>query len=221
MNHYRILVTIILSALLSPVLASEVTLPHTFSAGQKARAAQVNNNFTAVKDAVDDNHDRITELESQIKKEGAVSIPAQAFNDISEISSSTCVFKQNQEYDYFDNTDDSCIAGAGLALPDGATITGGGCIVYDNAADSSISVLLYRSDIDITPDTILVFISSQSSDEPVLSQALNISLNGTPDTVVNNLLYAYSIQVAFDIDDLVTHQDLRLYNCTVTYELGD
>jgi hypothetical protein len=37
-----------------------------FTAGTPARAAEVNGNFTAVKTAVDDNHQRITALENQI-----------------------------------------------------------------------------------------------------------------------------------------------------------
>jgi len=46
------------------VLASDVTGLATFSAGTPAVAAQVNGNFTAVKTAVDNNHARITTLES-------------------------------------------------------------------------------------------------------------------------------------------------------------
>ncbi|MEW5738200.1 MAG: hypothetical protein AB1938_04705 [Myxococcota bacterium] len=45
-------------------LASNVTLPNTFSSGSPARAAEVNANFTAVKMAVDDNHARIQALEA-------------------------------------------------------------------------------------------------------------------------------------------------------------
>jgi hypothetical protein len=41
--------------------ASEVTIPNTFTSGTTAVAAEVNANFTAVKDAVDDNDAAITE----------------------------------------------------------------------------------------------------------------------------------------------------------------
>lgn len=44
--------------------ATEVTELNTFTAGTPARAAEVNGNFAAVKTAVDDNHARITALES-------------------------------------------------------------------------------------------------------------------------------------------------------------
>jgi hypothetical protein len=46
------------------VHATEVTGLNTFTAGTPAKAAEVNSNFSAVKTAVDDNHARITTLET-------------------------------------------------------------------------------------------------------------------------------------------------------------
>lgn len=43
-----------------PALAAEVTIPHEFQANTPAVAQEVNDNFTALKDAVDDNDLRIT-----------------------------------------------------------------------------------------------------------------------------------------------------------------
>jgi hypothetical protein len=62
-----ILAQAIAAILLAPaqaVLASDVTGLTTFSAGTPAVASQVNGNFTAVKSAVDNNHARITTLET-------------------------------------------------------------------------------------------------------------------------------------------------------------
>jgi len=62
-----ILAQAIAAMLLAPaqaVLAADVTGLTTFSAGTPAVASQVNGNFTAVKSAVDNNHARITTLES-------------------------------------------------------------------------------------------------------------------------------------------------------------
>ena len=44
--------------------AGELNIPHEFVAGSKAKAAEVNDNFDAVKQSVDDNHGRITILEA-------------------------------------------------------------------------------------------------------------------------------------------------------------
>ncbi len=46
--------------------ASSADIPNTFTAGSTAVAAEVNANFTAVKDAIDDNDSRITTNEADI-----------------------------------------------------------------------------------------------------------------------------------------------------------
>lgn len=50
----------------SSALAGEVTLPNTFAAHTPAVAAEVNANFTAVKNAVDDNDSRVETLEALV-----------------------------------------------------------------------------------------------------------------------------------------------------------
>lgn len=55
-----------LTGLTGAATAAEVTIPNTFTAGTEARASEVNANFTAVKAAVDDNHDRISTLENDL-----------------------------------------------------------------------------------------------------------------------------------------------------------
>ena len=47
--------------------AAEVTLPHTFIAGQKALAGEVNANFSALEAGIDDNARVIAELQAQIQ----------------------------------------------------------------------------------------------------------------------------------------------------------
>ena len=50
----------------SQAMAGEVTLPNTFSANTPAVADEVNANFTAVKTAVDDNNNRVTDNTAEI-----------------------------------------------------------------------------------------------------------------------------------------------------------
>ncbi|MBA1330858.1 transcriptional regulator, partial [Candidatus Endoriftia persephone str. Guaymas] len=54
--------------LATSAIASEVTIPNTFSAGSPAVASEVNANFSAVKTAVDDNNRRADELEALANK---------------------------------------------------------------------------------------------------------------------------------------------------------
>ncbi len=50
----------------APAAAGTLTIPHTFAAGTKAVAAEVNANFTATKTAVDDNDSRIAALAARV-----------------------------------------------------------------------------------------------------------------------------------------------------------
>lgn len=50
----------------SVAVAGSVTIPNTFTSGTPAVAGDVNDNFTAVKTAVDDNDARVTELETAL-----------------------------------------------------------------------------------------------------------------------------------------------------------
>jgi hypothetical protein len=66
MRNPSILFFALFTALVNHVQAGSVTLPNTFQAGTRARAAEVNANFAAVKSAVDDNDARIAALESAV-----------------------------------------------------------------------------------------------------------------------------------------------------------
>lgn len=67
MKHKFHLVAITAAILLMDAAqASNVTIPHEFSSGTPARAAEVNANFAAVKSAVDDNDARITQNAADI-----------------------------------------------------------------------------------------------------------------------------------------------------------
>jgi hypothetical protein len=58
--------TLLLVAVPLVVAAGDVTLPNTFTNATTADANEVNDDFDAVKTAVDDNHSRITALEGAI-----------------------------------------------------------------------------------------------------------------------------------------------------------
>ncbi len=51
-----------------PLIAGEVNLPHTFQPNTKAKASEVNANFNAVRDAVNDNNSRIQSLENLVQQ---------------------------------------------------------------------------------------------------------------------------------------------------------
>ncbi|HEY3487070.1 MAG TPA: hypothetical protein VGL10_03305 [Gammaproteobacteria bacterium] len=206
----------------SIVWASEVTLPNTFVAGERARANDVNENFDAVKDAVDDNHDRITDLESQVAEIGAVSVPPLAFSYEPNDGLGGCVFQRIMSYGFFNNATGNCTAGAPVSLPHNATITGASCLLYDNQATPSISTFrLLR--ISLTSEVTEVVYYNPSSTTSSASPVLyNMASNGTPGgELVDNTGYAYYITVTFATASLSPTTNLRLYGCKVEYTLGD
>lgn len=65
---------VVVSLLATFAWASDVTLPHTFTAGTTARAAEVNGNFSAVKVAVDNNYSLISSLQAVVAEiQGTIS----------------------------------------------------------------------------------------------------------------------------------------------------
>jgi hypothetical protein len=219
MNKHQISQTVILALLAVAVSASEVTLPNEFVGGERARASEVNENFDAVKEAVDDNHARITALET-----GTVSVSVHAFNNF--FDNDGCDFRRILTYGYFHNTTDSCIASAPVNLPHGATITGDRCVLYDNdtmqTAPSIYPVSLVRTNL-ITGVSEVIFSSiSETLTMPGLQErTLAVDSGITNGNVVDNETYAYFLTVGFNHAGLAVSDNLRLYGCKLTYTLGD
>ncbi len=239
MNKHQIFQTAILALLTMAVSASEVTLPNAFVAGQKARASEVNENFDAVKTAVDDNdarltaaegtvtdHEtRLTAVESQVKETGAVSVTAHAFSDYgnnTDDGALPCHWIRSVNYGFFRNTGTSaCTATAPVALPHGATVTAVSCRLYDNEGSTAYiyPVSLVRS--SLTSDTVGSVFSTSFTTTSTGSQIMAASLSGSATlALVDNTSYAYYLSVGFDSTGLVTNTNLRLYTCKVEYTLG-
>lgn len=94
----------------SVTLASDVALPHTFVSGTKAKAAEVNNNFNAVKTAVDDNNSRVNALEEQTSGLENGCPPGFSIRQIASNGTITC------EEDTDTDTDTLYFPGTGLSL---------------------------------------------------------------------------------------------------------
>jgi hypothetical protein len=222
MNKSQILLSAILALLCTAASASEVTLPNEFVAGERARAGEVNENFTAVKTAVDDNHDRITELENQVAETGAVSVPPLAFSYEPNDGLGGCNFQRIMTYAFFHNATGNCTAGAPVSLPHNATITGVSCLLYDNQAGPSISqIVLQRISLTSGDSDGLYFMFNPTTDSisPALYPAVD---NGIPGgSLVDNTAYVYYITVRFNTAGLTPTSNLRLYGCKIEYTLGD
>ena len=62
------MMTALAAAMASSVAVAEVSVPNTFFSGEEARAAEVNQNFSALVQAINSNSDRISEIENKINE---------------------------------------------------------------------------------------------------------------------------------------------------------
>ncbi|KGD64608.1 hypothetical protein Y5S_01974 [Alcanivorax nanhaiticus] len=216
-------------SLSAPVTASEVTGLTTFVPNTPALAEEVNGNFDSVKTAVDDNDQRITDLEAKLL-DGAVSLSAFAFSEwrANTNPSSACQMSRLGTYAYFDlfwAKSVGCQMSAPLHLPQGATVSGLSCLVNDNiygtTEDTFFSnVSLRRLDLS-TANLDVIYRISQNS--------INVGLQtitGAPNTpepndlIIDNSQFAYTLMVSSDYASDVDAGDvLKLHGCKVEYSL--
>lgn len=98
----------VLVTLSATLIAGQVTGLTQFTSGTPARAAEVNDNFAAVKVAVDDNHARLTTAEATLAKYGINPSPAAGGNG------ATCVLG---EVMLFAGSVAGAVVAAGQLLP--------------------------------------------------------------------------------------------------------
>jgi len=206
---------ILTTGLIAPALAGEVDDLTTFTAGTPARAAEINGNFQMVKTAVDDNHARLTAVESSLQVAGAVSINTHGFSEFfnNNRDSVGCQFRRLLNHGYFENTSGSCIATAPVDLPHGSSVTGLSCLVHDEAAGWVERPNLVRMSL-VTAQQEIVLDTNTLTDDSGL-QTLSSRVLQT-DARVDNAAYAYFISVRFLLTDAVPGQ-LRIYACSVQY----
>lgn len=212
--------------------ATDVTGLTTFVPNTPAKAEEVNGNFNAVKSAVDDNDQRLTDLEAKLP-DGAVSLSAFAFSEwtSSNSSSSACQELRVVNYAYFDPywaKSTSCSLTAPVHLPQGATVTGLSCLVndefYGTTADSHFYPVTLRQ-LDLTTATTNGILMTSTTSSNVGLQ----TLSATPfdpdaaDLIVDNAQYAYTLMVtanfADDVAPAVDGNNLLLHGCKVEYTL--
>ena len=218
--------------LVAPLSAAEVSGLTTFVPNTPALAEEVNGNFDAVKSAVDDNDQRITDLEAKTP-DGAVSLSAFAFSEwtASTNSSSTCQMLRIVNYAYFDlfwAKSTTCSMTAPAHLPQGATVTGLSCLVddelYGSTEDSNFyPISLRRLDL-ATANTTNIYSTSTVSSNSGLQTLTGIPSTPTAeDLIIDNSQYAYTVMVtalyADDVDATVAGNNLKLHGCTVEYSL--
>jgi len=99
---HTIFISLVLTLAATTARAGTVTIPNTFSANTTARASEVNDNFSAVKTAVDDNDSRITALQSSPSITGNLVLPTSSDANTGVIMKGSNPFLH--DYGHYDNT---------------------------------------------------------------------------------------------------------------------
>jgi len=208
-----ILMGLSLSMLATQVSASSVTIPNSFTAGTAAIAAEVNGNFDAVKSAVDDNDSRLNALESGI-------LSFSLYGLIDSIDGNTCQLRRSLSgYVYYNaGSAANCDAFMPINLPQGRSLTGLSCTVFDNdpTGTNDVDFAALRRTSLLTGVSVNVFQTAGSTNSPVIQQLVD-STPGAGTAVIDNDNYAYSLRVRIDESAAVV-TNIRAYGCSVTYQ---
>lgn len=167
-----------------------LTIPNTFTAGTPAVASQINDNFTAVKVAID--------VLNSIK---SVTYSAAAFTPALSTQTYSKVFSGNGA---LYNATGSFMAP--LTIPAGSVITGMQASVYDGTNPGAVSVSI-SSTINLVP-TPVVSVATLAQEKPGYITLVSPVLNHT---VVAGPVDYYWLQV--DMDSV----SLEFYSVTISY----
>ncbi|PWK46379.1 hypothetical protein [Pleionea mediterranea] len=234
---------LILVGLSTAIIASEVDIPNTFVAGTPARAGEVNENFTAVEAAVNDNHTKITANEAALaSNSSAISANSTA---ISANTNAIAAINETQSYIYpvnvasvnnagypnlrinssgmYNSTDLTDIVFAPIVLRQGATVTDMYCLVRDNHNTANFSggrILLMRVSLEegMSPGIYeeIVDIDLTTAGSLAGLRRLNDEDGVVENAVIDNNQYMYYVR--FWIQRTQAVSNLMVSGCRISYE---
>lgn len=216
-------------SLSAPVAASEVTGLTTFVPNTPALAEEVNGNFDSVKTAVDDNDQRITDLEAKLP-DGALSLSAYAFSEwqASTNPNRNCHMLRTGNYAYFlpfEASSSGCKMTSPVHLPQGSSVTGMTCLVDDNIYGTSedtffSNVSLRRLNLTTAGLDVIYHIPQISTNAGLQTMTGTANTPTAADLVIDNTQFAYTLMVSTDFAaDVAAGDVLKLHGCKVEYSL--
>ena len=241
MNQKALVFSAVVSSITLHASAGQADIPNTFVSGSKAVASEVNANFDAVKDAVNDNDARITSIEqvkqnrvtgtcsvgqtiSAINEDGTVSCSAMGSPGFVSIAPASFTVRNGSVCNtYVTSLSISYTSGSSpcagpnswlyssVNIPHGATITSVECSFFDRSDTYGFTTVILSATSD---GTLFSWDGLTTSGE----QIVVVNLQTTEYPVVNNQNGYYFLRVASNYDGDSYLQNAELRGCTVAYE---
>ena len=245
MNRKTFILSAVVSSITLSASAAPADIPNTFVSGGKAVASEVNANFDAVKDAVDDNDARITSVEqmkqnrvtgtcsvgqtiSAINEDGTVSCSAMGAPGFVSIAPASFSVRNGSVCNTYVSalsigytSGSSPCAGpdswlySSVHLPHGATITSVECSFVDGSGAYGFTTVMLSKANYTTSGETLFLWDGLTTSG---EQIVVANLQTTEYPVVNNQNGNYSIRVASNYDGDSYLQNAGLRGCTIAYE---
>lgn len=203
----------------SNVYASSASVPNTFVSGEAAVAAEVNENFTALETAINDNDSRITALEATpAPVTSYVSIPAHGMRPYT--SGCSWLTQPGATFGEFDGatTTSYCEVVAAVNVLHGATLESLSCTVFDNDGDpSGLRASLRRVPVDGSTNTPSPIFSTNQSIDSVEVSTLTDNVASESLTLVDNQNYAYFLHMSFPNTTDTVGSLLQVFACSIGF----
>lgn len=194
MYKHTVLSAAALFAATGAVWAGSADIPHTFQSGTKAIASEVNENFDALKNAIDDNDTRIGDAETTIQEHATTAQDLQdRLTQVEQQQAQNGVCSGADENDVMVRVGGICVDKYEASVWDAAGGSAGGATQLSNATDYNCSLtgndctnLFARSEAGVPPSTQITWFQAQracaNAGKRLLTNAeWQMAVSGTPD----------------------------------------
>jgi hypothetical protein len=197
----------ILLSLASAAIAAELTIPNIFSNGEPADADQVNANFNAVKTAVDDNNQKITDLSQP--RSASVTYSAMGFTPGKSEADKVAIIEDNFVVEDYENEFEKDATDGSLAILNGDS----GAFYHSVPLRSGVNITRIRARVS---GRVRVSLKKEGDADPLAT--VIATGDGEQIIEVDNIGHAIEeFPASYFIEVMLSSTAQRLYSVAIDY----